>query len=121
MDDAENVTTTGGSAAHLTQSQRRWLEHIQRCEGEGLPFSRYCTRERLNVKALYAAREALQSKGLVAAPKTSRSPRRFVPVRVSRPVAHVPTELVLPNGFGIRVTCTDVEQVARLVYALGRL
>ena len=121
MDDAENVTTTGSSATHLTNSQRGWLEHIQRCEGEGLPVSQYCTRERLNVKALYAARRALQTKGLVAAPKTSGSRQRFVPVRLPRPSAHVPTELVLPNGFGVRVTCADVEQVARLVHALGRL
>jgi hypothetical protein len=105
----------------LTKGQQVWLEHIQRCEAQSLLFSKYCAREGLSAKALYAVRKVLQAKGALPGRPTKDEPPRFAPVRLSQPSATLSSDILLPSGVQMRVSCRDVEQVAQLAAALARL
>ena len=106
----------------LTRTQRRWLEHIGKCDEEGLSYQAYCVREGLGVKGLYAARKKLAAKGLLPSKRVvASSPPRFAAVRLSQPAASVSFEALLPNGVQVRLSCADTATAVPFIGALSRL
>jgi hypothetical protein len=107
----------------LTPTQRTWLEHIERCEAESVSFKSYCAREGLSSASLYDARKTLRRKGVLSstALKAAAAPPRFAAVRLSQPSAGVATEVLLPNGVQLRVSCTSVADVDALIGSLSKL
>ena len=106
----------------LTTKQRAWLAHIERCASEGSSFQKYCEREGLNVKRLYAARRVLIEKGCLPGKATTvGEPPRFAAGRLSQPSASLTLEALLPNHVQVRISCDDATQTSALIVALSRL
>jgi hypothetical protein len=69
----------------LTGSERRYLDHAQRAQTQGITLAQYCRTSGLSVQSLYNAKRELKLKGAlgVAAPKSSES-GDFIAVRVTQ-------------------------------------
>ena len=117
-----DVEVAVANEARLTTKQGGWLEHIRRCESQGLSFPKYCEREGLNVNQLYAARRVLIDKGCLPGkePTVCEAPR-FAAVRLSQPNASLTLEVLLPNHVQVRISCDDAAQTCAVIVALSQL
>ena len=121
-----NISTAAAEAPadgadNLTAGQRIWLEHIRRCEKQGLKFSAYCAREGLSTTALYAVRKVLRAKGAIADVPSACSAPRFASVQLSHAAASLTLEALLPNNVQVRVSGSDASQLSAVLSTLARL
>jgi hypothetical protein len=73
--------------AELTGRERRYVEHAQRAQTQGLTLAQYCRETGVSVQSLYNAKRELRRKGAlekVAEPPQSE-PADFIAVRVAHP------------------------------------
>ena len=73
------------STAELTRRERRYVEHAQRAQAQGLTLAQYCRESGVSVQSLYNAKRELRRKGAlerVAEPPASE-PADFIAVRVA--------------------------------------
>ena len=90
-----------------------WRDLIDRWKASGQSVAAFCAAHRVSQATFYTWRKRLTNRSQGTAP----SAPAFAPVRV---VADPMAEIVLPNGFIVRVPATtDPAEVARLVVALG--
>jgi hypothetical protein len=92
----------------LTQSQGRWLRHLERCAARGEAMSVYASRQGLSLGAMYEAARTLRRKGAWpgARPPERRRPLRtterdagFVRISTAFPRSDGPSwRARLPNG-----------------------
>jgi hypothetical protein len=106
----------------LTGGERRYLDHAQRAQAQGLTLAQYCRVSGVSVQSLYNAKRELKRKGAtgVGAPKSSE-PGDFIAVRV----AHSPASagggavcrLRAANGWVLE--CTDWPSASWIIECLG--
>jgi len=101
-------------------SRAEWAERVARWEASGLSAAAFAARERLAAKSLVWWRWKLRS----SPSASTASPLDFLPVRVvspgkARPSTAGPIEIVLPNGWIVRVPVgfdeADLERVLAVV------
>ncbi|MCF6264280.1 MAG: hypothetical protein L3J24_11940 [Xanthomonadales bacterium] len=68
----------------LTQRQRYWLEHIQACEASGKSMVEYAATQGFPVQALYASKNILIKKGVLAGAGIGSQPWKSVADWVSQ-------------------------------------
>src|SRR5262245_9974878 len=88
----------------------RWQQRLHRFARSGLTVAAFCAREGLAPATFHAWKRRVRD---AAAP-------RFVPVRLTKPAAAAPVELVLPSGCVLRLApgC-DPAWVRQLLDLLG--
>ena len=90
-----------------------WRDLIDRWKASGQSVAAFCAANQVSEATFYAWRKRLAGRARCQTPPTPA----FAPVRV---VPDPMAEIVLPNGFIVRVPATtDPAAVARLVAALG--
>jgi hypothetical protein len=112
------------------RTQQRWLQHIRHWQRSHLSVRDYCNRLELSEASFYSWKRALQQRGLLAdtAPRGTRSSRAeapantplFLPVTVTAAdTGSGPIELVLPDGWTVRVAAGfDVGTLRQLLAVL---
>lgn len=105
----------------LTGSERRYLDHAQRAQTQGLTLAQYCRANDLSVQSLYNAKRELRRKGaLGAAASKSSKPGDFIAVRVAQapPSAGGNTVCRLRAANGWVVECTSWPPASWIVECL---
>ncbi len=101
----------------LTDSQRRWLNHIKAAEASGLTQKAYAQREGLSLASLSYHKTVLRQRGYL--PQTQA---RFVPAQIVNHTAGTEPAMLrvrLPNGLIIEASSGVLpETVLSLVRAL---
>ena len=108
-----------GSTVALTPRQRRWLEHLKRCEGSGETMKAYAKRHRLSIQAMYQAAKDLRRRGVLAPGR--RTPRDETGASFVRIAASVsgsiepPWRVRFPGGAVLEGTRPLTEESLRAV------
>jgi uncharacterized protein len=72
-------------AGELTNRQREWLTHLNRCTASGETKRAYAKRHQLSIQAMYYAAKDLRRRGALAPARRAARTASFV--RVSAPVS----------------------------------
>lgn len=86
-----------------------WRKALRRRERSGLTIAAFCKRERLKETAYYYWLREIPRRDAAQAPSTnsgrvaSPGPPKFAPVRVINDHESCSVEIVVPNGFVVRV------------------
>jgi len=81
----------------LTERQRYWLEHIQRCESSGKCAKAYAAEQGFRVGAMYAGKKMLVRKGALPGPQHNR----FQRVQRGAMMIDQKWRIQLPNGVSV--------------------
>lgn len=85
-----------GERSQLTQRQRYWLEHLERCQAQGLTMKSYAHEQGLKVSALYCWKLKLKQRGVWNTQNTVE----FAEVRLAaQPTDTGRYRLHFPGGF----------------------
>ncbi len=87
-----------GEANGLTERQRYWLEQIQACEASGGTVAEYAAAHGIAVQAMYAGKQMLVKKGVLARTRRGRFQRAQV---VDAVVVGSEWRVQLPNGVSV--------------------
>ncbi len=87
-----------GEANGLTERQHYWLEQIQACEAWGGTVAEYALAHGIAVQAMYAGKQILVKKGVLARTRRGRFQRAQV---VDAVVVGSEWQIQLPNGVSV--------------------
>ena len=101
----------------LTQRQRYWLNHIQKCKESGKSFRAYAKSNDINCSALYAAHRKLKQIGVIASNKAAPTFQRLTLQRDSLPST---VKITCPNGFIVEAHAeiSSLQPVLQMVRAI---
>jgi hypothetical protein len=98
----------------LTDRQRYWLEHIQSQNKPGMRMSEYARENKFPVRAMYDAKKALVSKGVLPRSRASYT-ARFESVQIVAPSPQSEWRITLPNRAVVEFSGTPDEQTISTV------
>ena len=93
----------------LTERQRYWLEHIQSWNTSGMRMSEYAREQNFPVRAMYDAKKALVSKGVLPRSRASYT-ARFESVQIVASSPQSDWRITLPNNAVIEFSGMPDEQ-----------
>jgi len=106
------------NGTRLTERQRHWLEQIQACEASGKSVASYASEHGFPVRAMYDAKKALVSKGVL--PRTHRA--RFQRVQTQAEKVSGEWRIGLPNGISVDFSGTvDARSLSTVLNTVARL
>ena len=111
-------------AVHDPGHVERWRTIVANWRSSGLSVTAFCRSQALNKSGFHRWRTILEqierpSTSPPPSPDTTTAATAFVPLRV---IPDALVEVILPSGLQLRVPLSaDVQQLARLVLALGAL
>ncbi|MBF0400049.1 MAG: hypothetical protein H7836_10080 [Magnetococcus sp. YQC-3] len=101
----------------LTEKQRFWLEHWQRCQATPGTIKEYATTHELSLPAMYFWRRELITRGLLEEVRRRVRFRKLAVLPEERPM---PFRILLPNGVVVEWadSCGRVESLLRMAASL---
>jgi len=94
----------------LTERQRYWLAHIQSWNKSGMRMSEYAQEQSFPVRAMYDAKKALVSKGILPRSRASYT-ARFESVQIVEPSPLSEWRITFPNNAVVEFSGMPDEQI----------